>query len=161
MRCWAVVWQDRSHPGARELLEYHTRLIVDGAHRQDSRRDLRLKNPDSSPTPNSNPPVPAAPDATRANLSPSPLSPASAKWRRRLDWLTQVRLLNATVVGGSAGALFGSLAGSFLGYPLLGALGVGLGALLFWEKLGQAAHAFFTPAGPGRYSRRPSAAYGA
>ncbi len=44
-------------------------------------------------------------------------------------------------------------AGGFLGHPflggLLGALGVGLGALLFWEKLGQAAHALFTPAGSG------------
>ena len=121
-----------------------------------------MKNSDSSPTPNSNPPVLAAPDATRANLSLSPLSPASVKWRRRLDWLTRVRLLNATVVGGSAGALLGSLAGSFLGYPLPGALGVGLGALLFfWEKLGQAAHAFFTSAGPRRYPRRRSAAYGA
>ena len=63
--------------------------------------------------------------------------------------MTQVRLLSTTVVGGSTGALLDSLADSFLGYPLLGALGVGLGALLFWEKLDQAAHAFFTPVGPG------------
>ena len=137
-RCAAGLWSGKTGRTLALVNYWNTtrRLVVDGAHRQDPRRDLRLKNSDSSPTPNSNPPVPAAPDATRANLSPSPLSPASLKWRRRLDWLTQVRLLNATVVGGSAGTLIGSLAGSFLGYPLLGALGVGLGALLFLGETG-------------------------
>ena len=53
--------------------------------------------------------------------------------------------------GGIAGGLLGLLAGGFLGHPflggLLGALGIGLGSLLFWKRVGEAVHPFFAPAG--------------
>ena len=112
--------------------------------------DLRLKKPASSPTPNSEPPTPAARDAVRANLSRRPLRPASAKELRNVDVSAQIRLLQAKVLGGIAGGLLGLLAGGFLGHPflggLLGALGIGLGSLLFWKRVGEAAHPFFAPA---------------
>ncbi len=95
--------------------------------------------PDSSPTPNSEPPTPAVPDAIRANLSRRPPRPASAKRRRNVDVFAQIQLLKATVIGGGFGGLLGLLLGGFLGHPLLGgllgALGTGLGSLLFSGKV--------------------------
>ena len=109
-----------------------------------------MKKPASSPTPNSEPPGPHASDAIRANLRRRPLRPASAEGLRNVDVSAQIRLLKAKVFGGSAGGLLGLLAGGFLGHPflgvLLGALGVGLGSLLFWKRVGEAAHPFFAPA---------------
>ncbi len=88
---------------------------------------------------NSEPPPPAASDATQANLSRRPPPPASAKGRRNVNALAQIQLLKATVIGGGFGGLLGLLLGGFLGHPylggLLGALGTGLGSLLFSRKV--------------------------
>ena len=88
---------------------------------------------------NSEPPPPAASDATQANLSRRPPPPASAKGRRNVNALAQIQLLKATVIGGGFGGLLGLLLGGFLGHPylggLLGALGTGLGSLLFSGKV--------------------------
>ena len=96
-------------------------------------------SPDSSPTPNSEPPTPAVPDAIRANLSRRPPRPASAKGRRNVDVFAQIQLLKATVIGGGFGGLLGLLLGGFLGHPflggLLGVLGTGVGSLLFSGKV--------------------------
>ena len=89
--------------------------------------------------PDSELPTPAAPDAIPANLSRRPPRPASAKGRRNIDVFAQLQLLKATVIGGGFGGLLGLLLGGFLGHPylggLLGALGTGLGSLLFSGKV--------------------------
>jgi len=65
--------------------------------------------------------------------------------------LVQIRLLKATVLGGGPGGLLGLLLGGFLGYPflggLLGALGIGLGSLLFSGKVREPALVGLAPAG--------------
>ena len=110
-----------------------------------------MKKPDSSPTPNSEPPTPAAPDAIQANLVRRPPRPASVTGRRNVDVLTQIRRLKATVVGAGAGGLLGLLTGYFLGHPflggLLGALGIAWGSRLFWKKVGEETDVVFAPAG--------------
>jgi hypothetical protein len=75
--------------------------------------------------------------------------------------------MKAILLGGGSGGALGLILGLLVGHPLLGVLlgtlGVGLGSLLFSEKVGGAAHVVYAPTGsttpPDRdYSRAESLA---